>query len=103
MWSKVNKNKIIELTKQGLMHPAGLEIINIAKQNGSWIILDEVEDLIVSKDLDAAFKKNKTANTKYQTLSPSNKKMLLYKLVLAKTETTRQKRIEEIIAELITK
>lgn len=42
---------------------AGLEKIEAAKKNGSWAILDEVEDLIVPSDLEEAFKKNKKAGT----------------------------------------
>ena len=35
VWSKVNKNYITELIKNGLMHESGLRKIEIAKQNGS--------------------------------------------------------------------
>src|SRR3954469_8672550 len=35
-WSKINKAKIEDLTKKGLMTKAGLDSIALAKQNGSW-------------------------------------------------------------------
>src|SRR6188768_2880532 len=54
-WSKINKEKITRLIADGLMMPAGLECIEKAKQNGSWEILDEVEELIIPKDLELAF------------------------------------------------
>jgi uncharacterized protein YdeI (YjbR/CyaY-like superfamily) len=37
-----------------IISATGLASIKIAKQNGSWIILNEVEALIVSDDLEAA-------------------------------------------------
>ncbi|ACE06207.1 hypothetical protein Aasi_0836 [Candidatus Amoebophilus asiaticus 5a2] len=52
-WSKVNKEKVQKLIDGGTMTKAGLESIEIAKQNGSWTILDEVEALIIPNDLEA--------------------------------------------------
>ena len=40
------------------MSKAGLECIKIAKANGSWSILDEVEELIIPKDLKFALENN---------------------------------------------
>src|SRR5690606_6945779 len=55
-WSKINKEKINRLITDGLMTDAGYKSIEIAKENGSWTILDEVEELIVPDDLEEAFK-----------------------------------------------
>lgn len=96
-WSKINKEKILELTKQGKMSKAGLEIVEIAKQNGSWTLLDQVEDLIIPKDLEIEFIKKPKSKEYFLTLSKSTKKVILYWLVNAKTNKTRQKRISEII------
>jgi uncharacterized protein YdeI (YjbR/CyaY-like superfamily) len=96
-WSKINKEKIETLTARGLMTQAGLASIEVAKQNGSWTILDEVEALIVPKDLEAAFAINLAAEAFFINSSKSVKKILLSWLVLAKTTETRQKRIAEII------
>src|SRR5690606_24902090 len=60
-WSKINKEKVRRLMETGLMTKAGYEIIERAKQNGSWIILDEVEELRIPEDLEIAFKKQKGA------------------------------------------
>lgn len=96
-WSKINKEKIETLTAQGLMTPAGLACIEVAKQNGSWTILDEVEALIVPNDLEAAFANSPAAEAFFSNSSKSVKKILLSWLVLAKTTETRQKRIAEIV------
>lgn len=96
-WSKINKNKIIALSEKGLMTEAGLACIEIAKQNGSWTILDEVEELIVPVDLETEFTNSSTAKNFFENSNKSFKKAILYWLVSAKTATTRQKRIAEII------
>lgn len=95
-WSKINKDKVGILTKQGLMAEAGLLTIEVAKKNGSWTILDEVEALIVPTDLEEAFSKNPNSKEYYLSLSKSIQKILLAWVVLAKRPETRQKRIDEI-------
>jgi uncharacterized protein YdeI (YjbR/CyaY-like superfamily) len=95
-WSKINKEKVVILTEQGLMADAGLRTIEIAKKNGSWTILDEVEALIVPTDLEEAFEAKPSSKEYYLSLSNSTQKMLLAWVALAKRPETRQKRIDEI-------
>ncbi|MDX6189197.1 YdeI/OmpD-associated family protein [Flavobacterium sp. Fl-318] len=95
-WSKINKAKIERLVAEGLMTEAGLESVERAKQNGSWTILDQVEELHVPEDLLAAFEVNAGAKEYFTSLSKSVKKMLLYWVVSAKRPETRQNRINEI-------
>lgn len=96
-WSKINKEKVQKLIDNGLMTQAGYECIETAKQNGTWTILDEVEDLIIPHDLEKAFKKHKGSKAYFLSLSKSGKKMILHWVVLAKRPETRQKRIAEIV------
>ena len=97
VWSALNKKYIIELTENNLMHKSGMERIEIAKQNGSWTALDDVENEVVPMELKTAFSENKTAHKNYKNFSPSYRKGYLYWLNQAKRETTREKRVIEII------
>jgi uncharacterized protein YdeI (YjbR/CyaY-like superfamily) len=101
-WSKINKEKIKQLISAGLMTKAGFESIEIAKQNGSWTILDEVEELIIPQDLEQAFITQQGSKDYFLSLSKSVRKAILQWIVLAKQPATRQKRIAEI-AELASK
>ena len=96
-WSRVNKAKIEVLTEKKFMQKAGLESVEIAKKNNSWTILDEVEALIIPKDLELALLKITNGINHFLSLSKSVKKAMLHRLVFAKREETRLKRIEEII------
>lgn len=96
-WSKINKAKVQQLMENGSMTEAGLRIIETAKQNGSWTILDEVEELIVPNDLEQALASKPGATEFFFNLSKSMKKQLLYWIVSAKRDETRQKRITEIV------
>ncbi|CAM1369984.1 YdeI/OmpD-associated family protein [Tenacibaculum xiamenense] len=97
VWSKLNKTYIEELIKEGLMHESGLSKINVAKEDGSWSSLDDVENLVVPEDLQTAFKNNKKAYENYTNFAPSYKKGYLYWLNQAKREQTRLNRITKII------
>lgn len=96
-WSKINKEKIGRLIANGLMTEAGYACIELAKQNGSWTILDEVEELIIPEDLEAEFNNKEGTREYFLSLSKSVKKAILQWLVLARRTETRQKRISEII------
>lgn len=96
-WSKVNKAKVIELINQGKMTNAGLDCINAAKKNGSWTILDEVEELKMPDDLIVALEANTNSKDFFLSLSKSSRKAILYWIVSAKRPETRQNRINETI------
>jgi len=97
VWSALNKWHIIELTSNNLMHESGLIKIEAAKTDGSWTALDDVENEIIPKKLQTAFKKNLKAFENYKKFAPSYRKSYLYWLNQAKRDTTRKNRVVEII------
>ena len=96
-WSKVNKDKVKTLIDQGFMKEEGYKSVEIAKENGSWTILDEVEALIIPEDLKEEFAKYNGSIEYFCSLSKSVKKILLHWVISAKRKETRQKRILEIV------
>ncbi len=97
VWSKVNKQKVERLINEGLMTKAGYDIIETAKQNGCWTVLDEAEALIIPQDLEDEFTKRPHAKDYFLSLSRSDKRNILQWLTMAKRQETRQKRITEIV------
>lgn len=95
-WSKINKEKVARLIQNNLMTKAGFNSIEIAKQNGTWTIMDNVENLIIPEDLRIALNKNESSMEFFQNQPKSIKKAMLYWIVIAKKIETRKKRIEEI-------
>jgi len=98
VWSKVNKDHIKDLKKNGLMHKSGLESIKVAKKNGSWTSLDDVENGVIPRELQDAFDKNPKALSNFQNFTRGQRKSYLYWLNQAKREATREKRIKEIVS-----
>ena len=95
-WSKINKDKVKILIEQELMKEEGYKSIEIAKENGSWTFLDDVEALLIPEDLKREFENHKGSMEHYDKLSKSDKKILLFWIISAKRKETRQKRILEI-------
>lgn len=95
-WSKVNKAKVETLIDQGLMKEEGYKSIELAKANGSWTVLDEIEALVVPEELKEALTNHKGAKEYFNSLSKSTRKLLLYWVHSAKRAETRQKRVLEI-------
>ncbi|HMW74327.1 MAG TPA: YdeI/OmpD-associated family protein [Saprospiraceae bacterium] len=91
----INKEKIEKLIAEGRMTIAGMEAVERARNNGSWTILDEVEQLMIPEDLMQAFTLSPAAMQFYDTLSKSLKKVVLQRIAMAKRPETRQKRIIE--------
>jgi len=56
-WSKINKERVKKLTKLRLLAPAGKHVIALAKKSGTWDALNEVDQLLLPKDLKTAFSK----------------------------------------------
>jgi uncharacterized protein YdeI (YjbR/CyaY-like superfamily) len=98
IWARTNKARVERLEREGLMEPAGRAVIEAAKADGSWTLYDDVEDLVVPPDLDAAFTEHPGSREQWDAFSPSARKMMLAWVVTAKQEATREKRVR-LIAE----
>ena len=96
-WSRVNKNKVARLTKLGLMEKAGLEMVALAKQTGTWDALNDVDQILIPEDLQKLFDNNKKAKKNFEAFPRSAKRGILEWILNAKRPETRQKRMEETI------
>lgn len=96
-WSRVNKLKIEKLVAEQRLAPAGLAMVELAMETGTWNALNDVEDLIYPPDLQAAFAENPTAEANFNQFPRSAKRGILEWLLNAKQPATRSKRIAEIV------
>ena len=97
-WSKLNKQRVEALIRTGVMTPAGLAAIETAKANGSWTRLDLVEELAIPDDLAAALAADPEAERNFSGFPTSVKKEYLYWVISAKRSTSRQERIQAVVA-----
>lgn len=96
-WSLVNKKKVAVLIQTKRMAEAGLRAIAVAKQNGAWNALDEVEELLMPDVLRVPLHKNKKALGNWEKFPPSSKKIILSWINSAKTVETKTRRVKEAV------
>jgi len=96
-WSKINKVLVEKLISEGKREKAGLSMVKIAKENGTWNALDGVENLIEPEDLKHEFKKNDSAYDNWANFPKSVKRGILEWILNAKKTETRTKRISETV------
>ena len=96
-WSKANKDRIERLTAAGLMAPAGIAAVELAKSSGTWDALNASDRLEMPQELADLLDQHPKAQTFYEAMSPSSKKIILEWIYSAKTNATRTKRIVETV------
>jgi uncharacterized protein YdeI (YjbR/CyaY-like superfamily) len=95
-WARTNKVRIERLEAEGRMLPAGRAVIDAAKADGSWTLLDGPEALEEPPDLVAALDAQPAARAAWDGFPPSARKLMLTWLVTAKRPQTRAARIAAI-------
>lgn len=94
-WSNINKQKAESLIAAGLMQAPGLQKIEVAKIDRSWSALDEVEALVLPKDLLEEMRNYPNAESNFRNFPRSAQRAILEWILNAKRPETRAKRIEE--------
>ena len=88
-----------ELTKQGLMQPAGLASFEKRVESRSKIYSYEKDEAELTQSFKKQFKANKKAWEYFQSLAPSYRKVSTHWVMSAKQESTKIKRLNELIAD----
>jgi uncharacterized protein YdeI (YjbR/CyaY-like superfamily) len=95
-WTKTYKDRFAKLEKEGRTTDAGREAVKISKQNGLWNFMDDVDALIKPTDFIKYLEENPPAMQCFDAFGASSKRFMLRHIKIAKTESTRAKRIAEI-------
>jgi uncharacterized protein YdeI (YjbR/CyaY-like superfamily) len=97
-WSAINVKRVDELTKLGLVHPAGVKAFEARKGDKTGIYAYEQRR---NAKLPPAFEKQFRANKKawefFQSQPPWYRRTTTYRVISAKQEGTRLRRLAELI------
>ena len=95
-WAKSYKDRASKLIEENRMHQSGLAAS--ARFNASllWNFMDDVDNLIIPKDLRTALQELEGAFDFFDNINDSSKRFVLRWIKLAKTEKTRANRIKKI-------
>jgi uncharacterized protein YdeI (YjbR/CyaY-like superfamily) len=99
-WSKINREKVKELTAAGRMRPAGLAEVERAKADGRWdAAYDSPSRASVPEDLARALD-GAGLRDAFAALDAQNRYVILHGVQTARTPETRARRIEKFVAML---
>lgn len=94
-WARTNKARIAALEAAGDLHARGAAVVAAARADGSWTLLDDVENLVVPDDLAVALDAS-GGRAFWDAGSRSARRAMLVWLVEAKKSDTRARRIAAI-------
>src|SRR5438045_4075257 len=99
-WSAVNIGRAQELTKQGRMYPAGLKAFKLRKERKSGIYsYENRKSAVLGGAAEKQFRSRPEAWDFFQKQPASYRQTLIWWVVTAKREETREKRLERLVAE----
>lgn len=96
-WTRLNRQRVDDMEAAGKMTEAGRRATQVAQDNGWWTIYDPVEDLIEPAPLAAALDANAAARAAWDQFTPSARKMMLWWVISAAQDDTKQRRIDTIV------
>ena len=101
LWSKVNREKALQLIASGQMRPAGRQEVERAQQDGRWeAAYDPASRAQVPEDFQAALNLNPAAQEFFAGLNSRNRYAMLFRIQTVKKAETRARRIEEFLSML---
>jgi uncharacterized protein YdeI (YjbR/CyaY-like superfamily) len=98
VWSRVNVEKVAELTDLGLMRPAGLAAFAARDERRSGIYsFEQREDARLTAEQEATFRADAAAWAWFEAQAPSYRRAVIWWVVSAKQEATRARRLAQLI------
>ena len=98
IWSAINIARVKELTKQGLMKPAGLAAFARRDEKRSAIYAYENRPKALAPEYEKVLKRDTAAWEFFERQPPSYRKLCAFWIMSAKKEETRQKRLARLVA-----
>ena len=98
IWSKVNKDKVELMIKNGKMQASGLAEIEKVKQNGMWDnAYESQKNITVPEEFKTELDNNERAKIFFESLNSSNRYSFLFRIHTAKKPETKTKKIKQFI------
>ena len=97
IWSVVNTRRAAELLKQGRMRAAGRKAFDARDPAKTAVYSFERESARLDKQREAKFKAKRRAWTFFQAQPPGYKRMVIWWVMSAKREETRDRRFEQLL------
>ena len=98
LWSRVNVDKVSELTAAGRMRAEGIAEVDAAKADGRWAAAYASQrNAEVPRDLEEVFAENPGARARFEGLGKAERYQVILKLLTARTEKGRAARLRKAV------
>jgi uncharacterized protein YdeI (YjbR/CyaY-like superfamily) len=97
IWSSVNIKRVEELTKLGLMRPAGVKAFEARQDNRSGIYSFEQKNIEFGKEQERRFRACPEAWKFFRAQTPGYRRVVTWWVISAKREETKVKRLDRLI------
>ncbi|MFT7776585.1 YdeI/OmpD-associated family protein [Roseateles sp.] len=99
IWSRINIDRVAQLTAEGRMQPAGLAAFEKRTDRRSIVYSYEHEgEVALPPELEKRFKRQRKAWAWFQAQPPGWRRQMLRRVLSAKQEATRDRRLELLMA-----
>lgn len=99
IWSRVNIRKVALLIEQDRMQPAGMAAFEARQEAKSEVYAFEQETVAFTPEQETQFAAHESAWEYFNGLAPSYRKTAIHWVTSAKQETTRHKRLLQLITD----
>ena len=99
IWSAVNIRRVNELVAEGRVKPSGLAEFAKRDEARSRIYAFENRDVELSPAFAKRFRADKKAWAHFQTMAPWYRRTAIFRVMDAKREETREKRLQELMSQ----
>jgi uncharacterized protein YdeI (YjbR/CyaY-like superfamily) len=96
-WSSINIKFVQELTKKGLMRPAGLKAFAARNEKKSIYSYEQRKNPRFTREQEKQFRANKAACDFFRSQAPWYQRVTTFWVISAKKEETKLKRLSELI------
>ena len=100
-WTRLNQQRVAAMEEAGLMTDAGRRAVDVARDNGSWTVYDQVEDLVERRARRCAGRRA-GGPRQWDGFPPSARKQMLWWVISAAKDDTRRRRVVTIVEQAAT-
>jgi len=99
VWSKLNKERVGKMVKEGWMMPTGTKAVEEGKKSGQWdkAYGGATKRATLSEDLKMALMKEPLAWENFNNFAPSYRRTYIHWVAMAKRQETRDTRIKKVV------
>ncbi len=97
IWSSVNIKRVEELTRLGLMRPAGILAFEARQEDRSGIYSFEQQSIQFEREQERRFRANASAWKFFQAQTSTYRRVATWWVISAKREETKVKRLDRLI------